>query len=77
MNGLKIYNKIKLPTCSKWFIKMAELKTVVKLNDKDLKALICEKYNLDPAKATIRVRKLEGNQREPEYTEVTVESTLI
>lgn len=56
---------------------MAELKTVVRLNEKDLKALICSRYKLDPSKASIRVIKEEGNQREPGYTEVIVESISI
>lgn len=55
---------------------MAKLKAVVKLTEKDLKEIICSVYDLDVTKASISVNHLPGNQREPEFTEVIVESEI-
>lgn len=53
--------------------KMAKIITKIELSDKDLLALISEKYNLKLQGARISVYKYDGNQREPSYTTITVE----
>lgn len=53
--------------------KMAKIITKIELSEKDLLALIAEKYNLKLQGARISVYKYDGDQREPSYTTITVE----
>lgn len=55
---------------------MAETKTIVILNEKDLKALVCSKYKLDPSKVTISLNEDVDNQRESGCVEITVDVSL-
>ncbi|MFA7448764.1 MAG: hypothetical protein WCY77_10030 [Weeksellaceae bacterium] len=52
---------------------MAKIITKIELSEKDLLALIAEKYNLKLQGARISVYKYDGDQREPSYTTITVE----
>jgi len=51
---------------------MKVLKKIV-LNEKDVKEMLCDAHNLDMDSATMRVSHFEGDQREPSYTEITIE----
>jgi len=52
---------------------MAESKTIVTLNEKDLKSLVCSKYKLDPSKVTISLNEETVNQRVNGCVEITVD----
>lgn len=52
---------------------MAKIITKIELNEKDLLALIAEKYNIKLEGARISVYKYDGDAREPSYTTITVE----
>lgn len=52
---------------------MAKIITKIELNEKDLLALIAEKYNLKLQGARISVYHYDGDQRDPSYTTITVE----
>ena len=51
---------------------MAKESVIIELNQKDIKQLVAEKYNLDVNSATISVSYWKGNAREPEYTSIVV-----
>ena len=53
--------------------KMSKIITKIELNEKDLLALIAEKYNIKLEGARISVYKYDGDAREPSYTTITVE----
>lgn len=55
---------------------MAEIKTQVRITEKELKEIVCKLYNLDLEKATVRVNHLPGNQHKPEYNEIIIESVI-
>lgn len=52
---------------------MATIKTKVELNEKDLKQVLAEKYNLREDSVSISINHYKGDQREPEYTSIIVE----
>lgn len=56
---------------------MAKIITKIELNEKDLLALIAEKYNINLQGARISVYKYDGDAREPSYTTITVEGEKI
>lgn len=53
---------------------MAKIITKIEINEKDLLALIAEKFNLKLQGAKISVQKYDGDPREPSYTTITVEA---
>lgn len=53
--------------------KMAKIITKIEFTEKDLLALIAEKYNLKLDGAKISIYKYDGDSREPSYTTITVE----
>ena len=55
---------------------MAQIKIQVTVSEKELIDLICKRYNLDVKKATVHVKQLPGNQREPAFIEIIVESVM-
>jgi hypothetical protein len=52
---------------------MPKEKIRIEFNEKDLKELIAEKYNLKIETSTIYVNHNKGDQREPSYTSVVIE----
>jgi len=52
---------------------MPKEKIRIEFNEKDLKELIAEKYNLKIETSTIYVSHYKGDQREPSYTSVVIE----
>lgn len=48
-------------------------KVKLEFNQKDLKELIAEKYNLKPESVYLVVSHWKGDAREPEYTSIVVE----
>jgi hypothetical protein len=44
----------------------------IKLSEKDLKEILCQRFDLQSSTAKLNVHKLEGNQREPEFVEITI-----
>ena len=52
---------------------MPKEKIRIEFNEKDLKELIAEKYNLNIETSTIYVNHYKGDQREPSYTSVVIE----
>jgi len=53
---------------------MAKQTTKITLSKKDILGLVAEKYDLKLEGATINVSHYKGDQREPEYTEITIEA---
>ena len=51
---------------------MAKESVKIELNQKDIKQLVAEKYNLDINSASISVSHWKGDAREPEYTSIVV-----
>ena len=49
----------------------------IELSDKELKEIIAKEFNLKLDKMILRVTHYEGNQREPEYTSIVVESERV
>lgn len=47
--------------------------TKLTFDEKDLKKLIAEKYNLDEHTLTLRINHFKGDAREPEYTSIVAE----
>ena len=56
---------------------MAKQTIKIELSDKDLKEIIAREYNLKLEKIILRVIHFEGDQREPEYTSIVVESERV
>lgn len=54
---------------------MAKIKQQVTITAKELKEIVCKLYNLELQNATVNVKHLPANQREPEYVEIIIEST--
>lgn len=44
----------------------------IKLSEKDLKDILCQRFDLQSNTAKLNVYKSEGNQRESEYVEITI-----
>lgn len=54
---------------------MAKVTTKIQFSEKELLALICEKYNLNSDGASINVSKIEGDRPfDSSYTTITVEA---
>jgi hypothetical protein len=51
---------------------MAKESVKIELDQKDIKQLVAEKYNLDVNSASISVSHWNGDAREPEYTLIVV-----
>ncbi len=49
----------------------------IELNQKDIKALVAEKFNLHEATSTISVSHWQGDSREPEYTSIVVKGRKV
>lgn len=47
-------------------------KTLIELNIEDIKNIICQHYNLNAVKTTIRYNYTPDTQREPEYLNIIV-----
>jgi len=56
---------------------MAKEITQIILTKEDIKAMVVEKYNLNPDNATVRVSHYAGDVREPAYTQIIVEGQKI
>jgi hypothetical protein len=50
-----------------------KIKTKIELDEKDLKELIAEKFNLNKETTTISINKYNGDGREASYTNIIVE----
>jgi hypothetical protein len=50
-----------------------KIKTKIEMNEKDLKDLISEKFNLKKESVTISISKYDGDAREQSYTSIIVE----
>lgn len=50
------------------------VKTVIELNEKELKDIICEKYDLQKSQTTIRISKVEGEYHQGDSTTIYVEA---
>ena len=51
---------------------MAKETTRIELNEKDIKELVAEKYNLDLERTTVSISHYKGDAREPTYTSIIV-----
>lgn len=46
---------------------MPKEKIVIEFTEKELKQVLCQRFDLQESTATLNVTKYEGNQREPAY----------
>lgn len=44
----------------------------IKLSKKELKEILCKKFDLQSSTAKLEINKLQGNQFEPECMEITI-----
>lgn len=51
---------------------MAKESIVIEMDEKDVKELVAEKWGLDPKTCTISISHYKGDNREPQYTSITV-----
>ena len=51
---------------------MAKESIVIEMNENDVKELVAEKWGLDPKTCTISISHYKGDNREPQYTSITV-----
>lgn len=51
---------------------MPKEKIVIELTEKELKQVLCQRFDLQESTATLSVTKYEGNQREPSFVSVTI-----
>jgi hypothetical protein len=51
---------------------MAKESIIIELDEKDIKDIVAEKWGLDPKTCTINISHWKGDNREPQYTSITV-----
>lgn len=56
---------------------MAKQTIKIELNNNDLKEIIAKEFNLKLDKMVLRVHHYPANQREPEFTNIVVESERV
>jgi hypothetical protein len=49
-----------------------EIKTQIKLTEKDLAIILCDHFGIKHPGANVSIYKYEGDQRDPSYTEVII-----